>query len=49
MREHFGAKKGDEEEEEGAGEPEPAAPVGYVPDLLEEAQVWQWAGVGFSQ
>lgn len=47
MREHFGAKKqGDGDDEE---EVEAAAPVGFVPDLLEEAQVWQWAGIGFSQ
>lgn len=47
MREYFGQKKAAEGEEE--EEPEAAAPVGFVPDLLEEAQVWQWAGIGFSQ
>ena len=47
MREHFGQKKATEDGEE--EEPEAAAPVGFVPDLLEEAQVWQWAGIGFSQ
>ena len=36
---------------EGAEEEETAepAPVCYVPDLLEEAKIWQWAGVGFGQ
>ena len=47
MREHFGQKKADDDDPD--AEPEAAAPVGFVPDLLEEAQVWQWAGVGFSQ
>ena len=49
MRETFGSKKsgGDGDEEE--AEPEAAAPVGYVPDLLEDAEIYQWAGIGFGQ
>jgi len=47
MKEYFGQKKPTEDGEE--EEPEAAAPVGFVPDLLDEAQVWQWAGIGFSQ
>lgn len=50
MREAFGAKKAsdgdDGEDAEDAGAPEA---VCNVPDLLEEAKVWQWAGVGFGQ
>ena len=53
MRKAFGAKEPGEDAEEGAeeGEGGPAVPdpVCNVPDLLEEAKVWQWAGVGFNQ
>ena len=48
MQEQFGGKKagGDDEEAE---EPAEAAPVGFVPDLLEDARVYQWAGIGFGK
>lgn len=45
MKTQFGKKKGGEGEEE-EEQAEPAA-VCYVPDLLEEAKIWQWAGIGF--
>lgn len=48
MQEQFGKKAAAEGEEE-AEEPEAAAPVGFVPDLLEDANVYQWAGIGFGQ
>ena len=35
--------------EDGEEEPAEAEPVGMVPDLLEESQIYQWAGVGFGQ
>lgn len=45
MKTQFGKRRSAEgEEEEEQGEP---TPVCYVPDLLEEARIWQWAGVGF--
>ena len=47
MKTQFGKKKGGEGEEE-EEQAEPAA-VCYVPDLLEEAKIWQWAGIGFGQ
>ena len=43
MKEQFGKKKVGEDEEEAV---EPDA-VGQVPDLLEEAHIYQWAGIGF--
>lgn len=39
MKEHFGGKKSGEDEDEG-GEAADVAAVGFVPDLLEEAQVY---------
>ena len=50
LKYQFGAKKppsGEEEEEE--AEPEEVPPVGFVPDLLNDAQMYQWAGIGFGQ
>jgi len=38
MKEHFGGKKSGEDEDEGEAPEVP--PVGFVPDLLEEAQVY---------
>lgn len=36
-----------------AGDDDEAAPAGeaiaYVPDLLSEAKVYEWAGIGFGQ
>ena len=46
MEEQFGGKKEVGEDGEEAA-PEEAAPVGHVPDLLEDAQIYQWAGIGF--
>jgi radial spoke head protein 4/6 len=48
MQEQFGGKRAAEGEEE-AEEPAEAAPVGFVPDLLDDANVYQWAGIGFGQ
>ena len=39
----------DDADGDGDGDAEAAAPVGFVPDLLDDAQVYQWAGIGFSQ
>ena len=39
----------DGDDDAGDGDGEAAAAVGFVPDLLEDAQVYQWAGIGFSQ
>ena len=47
MKTQFGKKKGGEGEE--AQEDAEPGPVCYVPDLLEEAKIWQWAGIGFGQ
>jgi hypothetical protein len=30
-------------------EADPLEVVNYVPDLTEEATLWQWAGIGFGQ
>lgn len=38
--------EGEEEEEAEAAE---LNPVGYVPDLLAESKIYQWAGIGFSE
>ena len=40
MKEAFGGKKPGADDEEGGGEEEAVAPVGFVPDLLEESQVY---------
>ena len=40
--------QGPQPDEEG-NEPEPAAAVGFVSDLLATSKVWQWAGVGFGE
>jgi hypothetical protein len=48
MQAQFGGKAAVDGEEE-AEEAAEAAPVGFVPDLLEDANVYQWAGIGFGQ
>lgn len=48
LRKFFDTPKPEGEEEEEAEPPE-LAPVGYVPDFLKEAKIYQWAGVGFSE
>jgi len=48
MKYEFGAKKPVLEGEEDA-EPEEIPPVGYVPDLLADSQMYQWAGIGFGK
>jgi len=48
MKYEFGAKKPVAEGEEDA-EPEEVPPVGFVPDLLCDAQMYQWAGIGFGK
>ena len=46
LEEHFPRPKvGDEEGEE----PAEAGPVGNVPDLMADAKVFEWAGVGFGE
>lgn len=47
LKPQFGAVKSPDDDEE--AEPAEPAPVGYVPDLIEEAAIFQWAGVGFGQ
>ena len=47
MRYQFGAKKPVADGEDEDAEPEEAPPVGFVPDLIEDSQMYQWAGVGF--
>lgn len=47
LKPQFGAVKSADDEED--AEPAEAAPVGYVPDLIEEAAIFQWAGIGFGQ
>lgn len=42
-----GAKPTGEEEEE--AEPAEVTPVGLCPDLLEDANLYQWAGIGFGK
>lgn len=37
------------EGEEDDAEPAELTPVGNVPDFLQEARLYQWAGIGFSQ
>jgi radial spoke head protein 4A len=39
---------GPQPEEEGGEVPE-VQPVGYVADLLAQAKVWRWAGIGFGE
>lgn len=46
MKEQFGGPPPGDDEEEAPAE---AAPVGHVPDLLEDATIYQWAGIGFGQ
>mmetsp|Transcript_40301 Transcript_40301/g.61500 ORF Transcript_40301/g.61500 Transcript_40301/m.61500 type:complete len:267 (-) Transcript_40301:439-1239(-) len=48
MRDQFGGKKATGEDGEEAEATE-AAPVGLVPDLLEDSEVYQWAGIGFGK
>ena len=48
MREAFGGKKAPVEGEEEEPEAEAAA-VNFVPDLLEDASIYQWAGIGFGK
>ena len=38
--------EGEEEQEQA---PEEAAPIGYVPDLLQDSKVFEWAGIGFGE
>lgn len=45
MKNQFGAPKPTGEDE--AEEPAEPEPVGEVPDLLQDAYVFQWAGIGF--
>jgi hypothetical protein len=47
MKYQFGARKPPADGEEEDAEPEEVPPVGFVPDLLSDAQIYQWAGVGF--
>ena len=49
MKYQFGARKPPADGEEEDAEPEEVPPVGFVPDLLSDAQIYQWAGVGFGQ
>lgn len=49
LKYQFGAKKPTVEGDEEEAEPEEVPPVGYVPDLLSDAQMYQWAGIGFGQ
>ena len=52
MKSVMGKKKApaEGEEEEAAEEaPEEVPPVGLVNDLLADAQIFQWAGIGFGQ
>lgn len=46
MKKQFGGAKPSGDDDDG-GEAAEAEPVGLVPDLLEDAFVYQWAGVGF--
>ena len=48
MKNTFGVRKVPAEGEEEEA-PEEQAPVGFVPDLLADAQMYQWAGIGFGQ
>lgn len=48
MRYQFGARKPVPDGEE-AEEAEEAPAVGYVPDLIADSQLYQWAGIGFGQ
>ena len=48
MKKQFPEKPGVDDE----GNPIPVedpAPVGVVPDLLADSQMYQWAGIGFGQ
>lgn len=47
MQTCFGKKPAGEDDEEAAAEEAP--PVGFVPDLLADSQIYQWAGIGFGQ
>lgn len=49
MKYQFGAKKPAVEGEDDEAEPEEVPPVGFVPDLLNDSQIYQWAGIGFGQ
>ena len=42
---HFSRPKADEEGEE----PPEVGPIGYVADLLGDAKVYEWAGIGFGE
>jgi len=48
MKGIFGGKKAPAEGEEEEA-PEEVPPVGFVPDLLADASIYQWAGIGFGQ
>ena len=49
MKDRFPKKKAAGEDGEDDGGEEQAEAVGTVPDLLEDAQVFEWAGFGFGQ
>lgn len=36
-------------DEEGGEEPPELAPIGYIPDILSESKIYQWAGVGIGE
>ena len=48
MKDQFGPKKVEGEEGEEV-EPGEVPPVGLVPDLMEDLNIYQWAGIGFGQ
>jgi len=49
MKYQFGARKPQlEGEDEGEDEAEVPA-VGFVPDLIADSQMYQWAGIGFGK
>lgn len=49
LKYQFGARKPAAEGEDEDAEPEEVPAVGQVPDLLADAQIYQWAGIGFGQ
>jgi len=48
MKDQFGRRVPQGEDEEDV-EPEDKPAVGFVPDLLVDSQIYQWAGIGFGQ
>ena len=49
MQEAFGGKKPAGDDDDDGGDPADKPPVGFVPDLLADSQIYQWAGIGFGQ